>query len=208
MYHLNKRIMKTMNLKWTFMIMAIVLLAFVTACNGGNENNAATETDDMEMSEGMNSQNMEGMDMSGQQSTTSTATTNVAVLNNYLNIKNALVQDNYEQAKKAAADMQQSLDNATNSKLAEAQKQELKQSAAKVAQANDIAALRENFASLSRQLYQVVQANDLTDKTLYWQHCPMAMNGQGANWISLEEKVQNPYMGQKMPGCGSVQETL
>jgi hypothetical protein len=208
MYHLNKRIMKTMNLKWTTMIIAIVLFAFVSACNSGNENGATTEADEMEMGEGMNGQNMEGMDMSGQQSTTSTATTNVAFLNNYLDIKNALFQDKYEQAKQAAADMQQSLDNATDSKLSEAQKQELTQNAAKVAQANDIAALRENFAGLSRQLYQVVQSSELTDQTLYWQHCPMAMNNKGANWLSLEEKVQNPYMGQQMPGCGSVQETL
>lgn len=129
-------------------------------------------------------------------------------LQEYIDIKNALVNDNYEQAKQAASDFQNALEG-TDTKLSEAQRADLKQSAGRLAQAKDIAALRENFSNLSHQLYQVVQANnDLTDQTLYWQHCPMAMNNKGANWLSMEEKVQNPYMGQRMPGCGSVQETL
>ncbi|MBW3544604.1 MAG: DUF3347 domain-containing protein [Bacteroidetes bacterium] len=185
------------------MLVAVMLFAF-TACNSGNENNAANEAEDMEMGEGMNGQHMEGMDMGQQQGT---ATTNVPVLNNYLDIKNALVKDNFDQAKQAAADFQNTLEE--TDEISATQKKELKQSAGKVAQAKDIAAMREQFSDLSQQLYQVVQANDdLSDKTLYWQHCPMAMNNKGANWLSLEEKVQNPYMGQKMPGCGSVQETV
>lgn len=160
----------------------------------------------MEMGEGMNSQQMEGMNMDKQDLAVNTATTNVPVLNNYLDIKNALVKDNFEQAKKAAADFQTALEGAE--KLSAAQKRDLKESAAKLAQAKDLTSMREQFDSFSQQLYQVEQASDLTDQTLYWQHCSMAMNGQGANWLSLEEKVQNPYMGQRMPGCGSVQETL
>jgi hypothetical protein len=160
----------------------------------------------MEMGEGMMGQQMEGMNMGKEVAPESTATTNVPILNNYLDIKNALVKDNLEQAKKAAADFQTALEG--TEKLSAAQKKDLEQSAAKLAQAKDLKSLREQFASFSRQLYQVEQASDLTEQTLYWQHCPMAMNGQGANWLSLEEKVQNPYMGQRMPGCGSVQETL
>ena len=160
----------------------------------------------MEMGEGMNSQQMEGMNMDKQEVAVSTATTNVPVLNSYLEIKNALVNDNFEQAKKAAADFQTALESAD--KLSAAQKKDLKQSAAKLAQAKDLKSMREQFASFSQQLYQVEQTSNLTDKTLYLHHCSMAMNGQGANWLSLEEKVQNPYMGQRMPGCGSVQETL
>ena len=160
----------------------------------------------MEMGEGMSSQQMEGMNMGEQDVETSSATTDVPVLNSYLDIKNALVKDNFEQAKKAAADFQTALEGAD--KLSAAQKKDLKKSAAKLAQAKDLKSLREQFASFSSQLYQAEQAGDLTDQTLYLQHCSMAMNGQGANWLSLEEKVQNPYMGQRMPGCGKVQETL
>lgn len=125
----------------------------------------------------------------------------------YIDIKDALVNDNYEQARQAAANFQNALEE-INTKLSEAEKAALQENARKIAQAKDINALRESFSALSRQLYQIVQANDLTDKTLYWQHCPMAMGGQGANWLSMQEEVQNPYMGQRMPNCGSIQETL
>ena len=160
----------------------------------------------MEMGDGMNAQPMEGMNMSQQETTTSSATTNVPMLKSYLDIKNALVKDNFEQAKQAATDFVKALE--STDKLSAAQKKELKQSADKVAQAKDLASLREQFAALSQQLYQVEQASNLTDQTLYLQHCSMALKGQGANWLSLEEKVQNPYMGQRMPGCGSVQQTI
>lgn len=125
----------------------------------------------------------------------------------YIDIKDALVNDNYEQARQAAANFQSALEE-TDTKLSEAEKTALQENARKIAQANDIDAIRENFSALSRQLYQVEKANDLTDQTLYFQHCPMAMGGQGANWLSMQEEVQNPYMGQRMPNCGSVQETL
>jgi hypothetical protein len=36
----------------------------------------------------------------------------------------------------------------------------------------------------------------------------MAMEGKGANWLSLSENISNPYMGETMPGCGLVKETL
>ena len=160
----------------------------------------------MEMGEGMNGQQMEGMNMGQQDVETSSATTNAPILNDYLDIKNALVKDNFEQAQEAVADFQAALEGAE--KLSAAQKQNLEQSAAKLAEAKDLASFREQFASLSQQLYQVEQVSDLTNETIYLQHCPMALGGEGANWLSLEEKVQNPYMGQRMPGCGSVQETL
>ena len=184
--------MKNNKLNWTSLIAAFTLFTFISACNNTGKEEGA-EMEGMEkMEEGaMTEANTEGMP---------------AVLVEYINIKNALVKDNYEQARQEAADFQNAL--GTSDQLTEAQKADLKQSAGKLAQAKDIEALREQFSDLSRKLYQVVQANDLTDKTLYWQHCPMAMKGQGANWLSLEEKVQNPFMGQKMPGCGSVQETL
>ena len=162
--------------------------------------------DNMKMGEGMNDQQMEGMSMGQQDVETSPATTNVPVLDNYLDIKNALIKDNFEQAKKAATDFQTALKRAE--KLTAAQEKDLEQSAAKLARAKDLTSLREQFASLSNQLYHVEQANDLTHQTLYLQYCPMALGGQGANWLSLEKKVQNPYMGQRMPGCGSVQERL
>ncbi len=40
--------------------------------------------------------------------------------------------------------------------------------------------------------------------TIYIQHCPMADNNKGADWLSLNKAIKNPYFGDKMLHCGSV----
>lgn len=126
-----------------------------------------------------------------------------AFLQDYIKIKNALVNDNYEQAKEGALEMQRNLKAAD---INQAQGNRLISIAGNLAKAGDIKAQRKYFAQLSKELYQLVENNNLSDETLYLQHCPMAMDGQGAIWISYEEQVRNPFMGQKMPGCGSLLE--
>jgi len=34
--------------------------------------------------------------------------------------------------------------------------------------------------------------------TIYIQHCPMADNNKGADWLSLNKAIKNPYFGDKM----------
>jgi Cu(I)/Ag(I) efflux system membrane fusion protein len=46
------------------------------------------------------------------------------------------------------------------------------------------------------------------DGTLYVQHCPMAFNNKGADWISREHDIRNPYFGASMLTCGDVTDTL
>lgn len=203
--------MKNSNFKWTSMVVAIMLFAFVTACNSGQqEQNTAEEAENTEMGEGMEGtemNEMDGMDMSQQENGAAAVDTEgePAFLVDYIDIKNALVNDNYEQVKQAASDMQSSLE---ESELSEEHRTDLKNNISQLAEAQDIEAQRQAFAQLSQQFYQVIQNSDVTDKTLYWQHCPMAMNNQGANWLSFEKQVQNPFMGQRMPKCGSVAETI
>jgi hypothetical protein len=198
--------MKNSNLKWTSMIIAIMLFAFITACNNNQqEQNGAGASGNTEMGGEMS--DMDGMDMRQQEKSTATVDTEgePAFMQDYIDIRNALVNDDSGQAKQAASDMQSSLE---NSELSQEQRNQLKESLSQFAETQDIKAQRKAFAQLSQQLYQVVQNTDVTDKPLYWQNCAMAMGGQGANWLSYEEKVQNPYMGQRMPGCGSVEETI
>jgi Cu(I)/Ag(I) efflux system membrane fusion protein len=42
------------------------------------------------------------------------------------------------------------------------------------------------------------------DKPVYVQHCPMADNNKGADWLSLEKEIRNPYFGSSMLTCGEV----
>jgi hypothetical protein len=205
--------MKKSNLKWTSRVMVIMLFAFITSCNNGQqEQNNAGESESTEMGEGMEMNDMEGMDMSQHESNSAAADAAAvnmvgepAFMQDYVDIRDALVNDNYEKVKQAASGMQNSLE---ESKLKKEQRTKLKSNLSQLTEAKEIDAQRKAFSQLSQQLYQVVQKNDVTDKALYWQHCPMAMGNQGANWLSYEEQVRNPYMGQRMPGCGSVQETI
>lgn len=36
----------------------------------------------------------------------------------------------------------------------------------------------------------------------------MANNNQGADWLSLDLDIRNPYYGEQMLTCGSTQDTL
>ncbi|MEZ4932962.1 MAG: DUF3347 domain-containing protein [Saprospiraceae bacterium] len=36
------------------------------------------------------------------------------------------------------------------------------------------------------------------------QYCLMAIDNKGADWLSEEEEIRNPYFGEKMMKCGSV----
>jgi Cu(I)/Ag(I) efflux system membrane fusion protein len=46
------------------------------------------------------------------------------------------------------------------------------------------------------------------NKKIYNQFCPMANNDKGANWLSFQENIKNPYFGDAMLTCGNVEETI
>lgn len=72
----------------------------------------------------------------------------------------------------------------------------------------DIESQRRQFEFLSQAMIHTVKAFGATGKALYVQHCPMAANNEGADWISDEEAIRNPYYGDKMMTCGTVLEQL
>ncbi len=63
---------------------------------------------------------------------------------------------------------------------------------------------REQFMFLSVSLIQTIQALGIVGDTLYIQHCPMALDWEGADWLSDREVIRNPYFGDQMLNCGSV----
>jgi hypothetical protein len=136
------------------------------------------------------------------------------VLNAYLGVKEALVASNNEQTslnatilvKALAAVSSSDLNTSTNTvwlKIAN----DLKTISGSIASANDIRAQRDYFVSLSSNMYLLVKEAK-NDVPVYFQFCPMANKGKGANWLSLENKIKNPYYGAMMLSCGKVVETL
>lgn len=76
-----------------------------------------------------------------------------------------------------------------------------------IGETKDIAHQREHFSMLSENIYTLVKVFRL-DKTVYLQHCPMYNDGEGANWLSKENAVKNPYYGSSMLTCGKTTETI
>jgi hypothetical protein len=76
-----------------------------------------------------------------------------------------------------------------------------------ISETKDVGHQRDHFTSLSKNMYAVMKVSK-QDVPIYYQFCPMANKGKGANWLSKENIVKNPYYGSKMMGCGKTVETL
>jgi hypothetical protein len=83
----------------------------------------------------------------------------------------------------------------------------LKEDAKVISQTTDTKKQRDSFDSLSENIYQLIKVSK-TAAPVYLQHCPMAKDGKGANWLSKENTIKNPYFGSIMLSCGKVTETI
>ena len=84
---------------------------------------------------------------------------------------------------------------------------DLKADSKNIVFAKDISKQRNLFISLSKNMYEIMKIAKM-ETPVYYQHCPMANNGKGANWLSKESAVKNPYYGSMMLGCGKTVETI
>ena len=178
----------------------------ITACN--NDSNSSEET------------TKKGNDTTVANNQTATTQTNQTasvdeVLNNYLELKNALANDNGKNAADAGKQMMASLQkmdaaslNADQKKVYDDVKDDMKEHAEHIStNAGKIEHQREHFDVLSKDMYDFVKAMK-PSKTLYLDHCPMYNDNKGANWLSEAKEIKNPYLGKKMPDCGTVKEEI
>ncbi|CAM4087540.1 DUF3347 domain-containing protein [Flavobacterium weaverense] len=83
----------------------------------------------------------------------------------------------------------------------------LKEDAKHIADTKDTEHQRERFINLSKNMYELIKVSN-TENPIYYQFCPMANKGKGANWLSKENAVKNPYYGSMMMTCGKTVETI
>ena len=114
----------------------------------------------------------------------------------YLAVKDALVLTDGAKAQSAAKAFLSTSENVS-----------LKSDLEMIAGTSDVKVQRQAFEALSMKMYELVQASG-SDSPLYKQYCPMAFNNTGAYWLAAEMEVNNPYFGDKMLHCGSVQEKV
>ena len=137
------------------------------------------------------------------------------VVASYLQLKNALANDNSKDAAAAGTEVQKAIEKADTASFSAEQKKvfaDVKDDAIEhaehiAANASNIEHQREHFETLSKDLYDMVKVFG-AGQTLYQTHCPMYNNNKGANWLSETKEIKNPYLGAKMSTCGNVKEEL
>lgn len=132
----------------------------------------------------------------------------------YLDLKDALVASDSEQASDASARLLKELKNVDMSLLEKqphAQWMELlegiNEQATDITEKTHIETQRTSFFALSELLIESIREFGI-DGVLYYQYCPMAFDGDGAYWLSDEEEIRNPYQGKVMLECGEVIEEI
>ena len=118
------------------------------------------------------------------------------MINSYLALKDALVASNSGEAQKAASAFMK-LNN----------RDELTENLGIIADSQDLEEQRKVFEDVSKLMYTFVKAMG-TETVLYKQYCPMAFGNKGAYWLASEKEVNNPYFGDRMLHCGSVEEAI
>lgn len=129
----------------------------------------------------------------------------------YLKWKNALVADDAAQAKTSLSDMKKAIDQVEMEKFkGEAHKKwmmfskKLNKILGEAENIDEIGDLRRRFQAASAVMINMTATFNPFDQALYVEFCPMANDNKGASWLSLEEKIANPYFGAAMLSCGEV----
>ncbi|QEH42478.1 DUF3347 domain-containing protein [Chitinophaga sp. XS-30] len=171
----------------------LALAVLLSACgnNAGKENTAAHEHADHDHSE--------------MPHTTSAVQLKDDKLNavypHYIHLTNALINGDAAEAKIAG--------NAIAAGTAGMSGADAVRSAANtITSATDIEAQRVAYSTLSNDFIALVKQSGLKSGELYVDFCPMALDNQGAYWLSAGKEIKNPYFGEKMMTCGEVKETL
>ncbi len=136
----------------------------------------------------------------------------MAVLETYLLLKESFVSTDSIEAAQRASEFQSALKNVPQNLLkGEAQDYWMEQQAALVAHAEKITELAEvadqrlEFGFLSQVMIRILKVFGVAENTYYIQYCPMAFDNEGADWISAQKEIRNPYFGDLMLKCGTVE---
>jgi membrane fusion protein, copper/silver efflux system len=133
----------------------------------------------------------------------------------YLDLKDALVADKTKQAKQEILKLQKELENIDMSLFTGDAHHAFMASHEKILmhipekkKLKDIEGLRNAFEFISDAMIELTRTFTPQEGTLYVQYCPMAFNNKGADWISRDADIKNPYFGASMLTCGEITDTL
>ncbi len=199
-----------------YFILPIVIA--VTALNGCNSsNNKSNESGDISTGAPQTQINEDsgGITSSSSNSDSNADASIKDIVSGYLNLKNALVNDNGKEAATAGKEIVEAMNKLDKGSLTAEQKkiyEEVEEDAREHAEhigtnADKIDHQREHFEMLSKDMYDLVKTFGAT-QILYQDYCPMYNENKGATWISETKEIKNPYFGKKMLKCGELKEEM
>ena len=136
------------------------------------------------------------------------------VFDNYFLVKDALITSNGNSTASASKELVTAINNVKMDKLDMDVHMvwmkvvnTIQKDAENIANTKDVKIQRDHFTSLSKEIYTLIKISKY-ENPVYYQFCPMFNDGKGANWLSKENAVKNPYYGSMMLSCGKTVETI
>lgn len=136
------------------------------------------------------------------------------VFDTYFLLKDALVKTDGNDASLKAKDLSTAINSVKMDELAMDVHMvwmkvlnDLKEHSEHIGDTKDISHQRDHFIDLSKSMYELIKVAKY-ETPVYLQFCPMANDGKGANWLSKDNAVKNPYYGSQMLTCGKTVETI
>lgn len=134
-----------------------------------------------------------------------------SILDNYLALKDALVDDNSKKAASSGKMLFDALGKFDLSGQPSPKQKELKdilddakENAEHISEnADKIDNQREHFELLGGDVKDMIVITGV-DRTLYQLFCPIYNNNKGGKWLSASDKVKNPFFGDEKMKCGRV----
>lgn len=204
-------------MKKTILIISAITAIAVISCNSNSstkDNSTGMNHDSMPMPMQQNTQPDKDIKMVAATFTSvdpAVASYIKTLVTEYLSVKNALINSNEAEAATVSGKMYDTMKGFDKSLLSADQKKiyddiesDLKEHAEHISKSK-IDHQREHFATMSKDMYDMVKAFG-AGMTLYHDHCPMY--NDGSMWLSETKDIKNPFYGDKMMTCGSVEEML
>lgn len=137
-----------------------------------------------------------------------------SVFDSYFDVKDALVKTDGKMASEKAKSLVKAIGSVKMNELKADEHtvwmkvlNDLKEDAEHISETADAKHQRDHFMTLSKSIYELLKVSKY-EVPVYYQFCPMANDNKGANWLSKENAVKNPYYGSQMLTCGKTVETI
>jgi Cu(I)/Ag(I) efflux system membrane fusion protein len=138
------------------------------------------------------------------------------IVKEYLSLKEALVDEKFQEAAKSAKSLSMIFDDVQSGQLEKEPmdlwkdlSQKITKALDSLAESDSIQDQRKLFDPISENMARLIMSfRHRMDQPVYLFLCPMAFNNRGAYWLEISEDLRNPYFGQKMLKCGELIERI